>query len=166
MKNQEKKYEVDSFNTILDQIKVMGLTKIKDVASEHYYGKKEGNDVEKFVVYSDRVEVHVWKNIDGRFIPTEDYQIESKEKGLLWLKQRGFTQVNIVTMNYTEYQYQDGSIGLYTIDDFHHSAILNLPAGEHQNAEKVFNLENSKIITVPYNKLLQSMGKLRTIKLN
>ncbi|HTK03617.1 MAG TPA: hypothetical protein VL401_02500 [Alphaproteobacteria bacterium] len=164
-KSQEKKYQIDSFEFIQNLIRQKNLKKIREVTSVHYYGKKDGNDVEKIVVYPDRVEVHVWKNIDGNFVSVEDFKVDSEQKGLKWLKSRGFKEANIINMDYTEYGYEDGTIGLYTIDDFHKSAILNFPPNKHQDVEKVFGLQSSEVITVPYNKLMEKMGKLRTLDL-
>lgn len=165
-KLQEKKYQIDSFEPILKIIKKKDLKKLKEVTSVHYYGKHDGNDVEKFVEYPDRVEVHVWKEINGVFTPTEDFSLKNKDEGIAWLKKRGFTEANIVKMDYTEYAYKDGTIGLYTIDDFHHSIILNFPNGEHETVEKEFGLQNAEAIKVPYNKLLEKKGKLRSTNLD
>lgn len=164
-KPQEKKYQVDSFDTILRLIKEINLKKIKEVTSLHYYGKKDSNDVEKFVVYPDRVEVHVFKNVDGNFVSVEDFKIDSEQKGFEWLKSRGFTEANLIKMDYVEYGYKDGTVGLYTIDDFYKSVILYFSPKDHLEVEKLFGLENSEVITIPYNKLMEKMGKLRTIKL-
>ncbi len=164
-KLQEKKCQVESFDPILKLIKEKDLKKLKEVTSVHYYGKHEGNDVEKFVEYPDRVEVHVFKEIDGKFASTEDFKVKDKKEGIAWLKQRGFKEANIVKMEYVEYTYKNGVVGLYTIDDFHHSIILNYPEGGHETVEKEFGLQNSEVITIPYNKLLETMGKLRSINL-
>jgi hypothetical protein len=162
----EKKYQVDSFDPILKIIKAKKLKKIRNVTSVHYYGKHEGNDVEKFIEYPDSVKVHIWKEIDGKFTPVDDFPLKDKAEGIAWLKKRGFKEANIVKMDYTEYRYQNGNIGLYTIDDFHKSVILSLPEGKHEDTEKEFGLQDSVIITIPYNKLLERLGKLRTIKLD
>jgi hypothetical protein len=162
----EKKYQLDSFTPILKIIKEKKLIKLKEVASVHYYAKHEGNDIEKFVEYPDRVEVHVWKEVNGEFTPTENFLIKDKSEGLAWLKRRGNKIANIVKMDYTEYEYKNGTVGLYTIDDFHHSIILNFSEGEHENVEKDFGLQKAETITVPYNKMLEKMGKLRSINLD
>jgi hypothetical protein len=166
MSLQEKKYSIDSFDPVLAIIKEKGLIKTKEVTSVHYYGNHEGNDVEKFVEYHDRVEAHVWKEVDGKFTPTENFLLRDKNDGFNWLKKRGFTKANIVKMKYSEYGYKEGIIGLYTVDDFHKSIILSYPAGEHETIEKELGLENSEVITLPYNKLLEKMGKLRSINLD
>ena len=166
MKLQEKKYQVDSFDPILELIKEKGLKKLKEVTSVHYYGKHEGNDVEKFIEYPDRVEIHIFKEKDGKFIPTEEFLLKNKDEGFDWLKERGFKEVNIVKMDYVEYAYKNGAVGLYTIDDFHRSVILNFPEGGHEVMEKEFGLQNVELITVPYNKLLEKMGKLRSLSLD
>lgn len=163
---QEKKYSINSFAPVLKIIKEKGLKKVKGVSSVHYCGNHEGNGVEKFVEYPDRVEVHGWKEINGKFTPTENFSLKDKTEGINWLKKRGFKTASVVKMDHMDYGYKDGTIGLYTIDDFLHSIILSYPEGEHEAVEKEFGLENAKVITLPYNKILEKTGKLRTINLD
>ena len=59
MNHQEKKYRVESFDDIQKKLLVCGATLERRVISIHYYGVHDGNDVEKFVVYPDRTEVHI-----------------------------------------------------------------------------------------------------------
>lgn len=162
---QEKKYSVDSFEPILELISKKSLSVLKKVTSVHYYGKHEGLDVEKFVEYPDRVEVHVLKEHNGKFTPTEDFPLKDREEGFAWLKKRGYKVANIVKMDYVEYKYKNGTLGLYRIDDFLLSIILNYPPGKHEVIEKEFGLENTDQIIIPYNKMLEKMGKLQSINL-
>lgn len=166
MKLQEKKYRVGSFTNILKILQDKGAKKIQEVTSTHYYGEHKGNDVEKFVEYVDRCEIHVLKESGGQFTMAEHKPIADKEQGLAWLKSRGFTKANIVKMDYTQYAYKNGTVGLYTIDDFLCSVILDYPHGQHETIEKEFGLQNTEVISVPYNKLLEQMGRLRSMKLN
>jgi hypothetical protein len=165
MQLQEKKYLVKSFRSILKIINEKNLTKSKEVHSTHYYGEHKGNDVEKFVEYPDRVEVHVLKEVDGKFVPTDDFRVKNKSEGIAWLKKRGFSTANIVKMDYDEYEYKGGTLGLYTIDNFLLSVILNYPPGKHEEVEKEFNLQNAEQLTIPYNKQLRELGKLRSVSL-
>lgn len=165
MKPQEKKYLVDSFTTIQKLLKEKGTKKRQEIVSTHYYGQHVGNDVKKFVEYVDRYEVHALKEEDGKFTMTEHKQIADKEEGVSWLKGKGYTTANIVKMVYTEYEYKNGTVGLYIINDFLHSVILYYPSGLHDAIEKEFALQNAEVITVPYNKLLEQMGRSRSIKL-
>lgn len=166
MKPQEKKYLVDSFTAIQKILNEKGAKKEKEIVSTHYYGQHIGNDVEKFVEYVDRFEVHVLKENDGRFTMTEHRSIADKDEGITWLKGKGYETANIVKMAYVEYVYKNGTVGLYTIDDFLHSVILYYPPEEHESIEKKFGLENAEVITVPYNKYLEQLGRLRSMKLN
>ena len=165
MKPQEKKYRVSSFAHIEQILKKVGAKKAKEIVSTHYYGVHEGNDVEKFVEYPDRCEIHVLKEQDGRFTMTEHRPITDKAEGLVWLKRRGFTTANIVSMAYTEYAYKDGTVGLYMIDDFLSSVILYYLPEKISEMEKEFELENAEVISLPYNKYLDTLGKRRTMKL-
>lgn len=166
MKPQEKKYLVDSFADIQKILKRVGAKKGKEVVAIHYYGQHKGNDVEKFVEYTDRYEIHVLKEQNGRFTLTEHSPIPDKEAGMAWLKSRGYTMANIVKMAYTEYGYKDGTVGLYTIDDFLKSVILYYPPGQHETIEKEFGLQTAEVIRVPYNKLLEQMSRLRSMQLH
>lgn len=165
MKPQEKKYLVDSFTEIQKRLKEKGAIKSQEIISTHYYGEHAGKDIEKFVEYADRVEIHVWKEQNGLLTMTEHTPIANKEKGFAWLIRRGYTHASIVKMEYSEYEYKNGTVGLYTINDFLHSIVLCYPPGTHAAIEKEFGLQNAKVISVPYNKLLQQMGRLRSTKL-
>lgn len=158
----EKKYRVYGFDQIEELLKRAGAKEVKRVNSTHYYGEHEGNDVEKFVVYPDRTEIHVLKESDGKFTLTESKQIAGKEDGLAWLKSRGYKKANIVDMNYGEYAYNNGTVGLYVIDDFLYSVVLSYPVGQHEQVEKDFGLETAEVIRLPYNKYLASLGRLRS----
>lgn len=162
----EKKYWVEGFEQMEKVLKSAGAKVVKRVTSTHYYGEHEGNDVEKFVVYPNRTEIHVLKESDGKFSLTESKPIAGKEEGLAWLKSRGYSQANIVDMNYTEYAYKNGLVGLYTIDNFLYSVVLSYSEGQHQEVEKDFGLETAEVIAVPYNKYLASLSRLRTIVLS
>lgn len=166
MERQEKKYLVDSFSNIQKTLDRAEAKKGQEIVAIHYYGQHKGNDVEKFVEYTDRYEIHILKESDGRFTLTEHSPIPDKEAGIAWLKGRKYTTANIVKMAYTEYEHKNGTIGLYIIDDFLHSVILYYPPGAHEAIEKEFGLQTAKVITVPYNKLLEQLGRLRSMQLN
>ena len=138
---------------------------MKEIVSTHYYGEHKGNDVEKFVEYADRCEIHILQEQDGKFTMTEHRSITNKDEGFSWLKSRGFTTANIVTMAYTEYEYKEGTVGLYVIDDFLSSVILYYSPEKLEAMEKEFELEHAEVISLPYNKYMNTLGKLRTMKL-
>lgn len=165
MKHQEKKYLADSFTTIQKILKKKGAKMKQEIVSTHYYGQHEGNDVEKFVEYEDKYEVHALKEEGGRFTMTEHKLITDKEAGKAWLKGKGYTKASIVKMAYTECEYKNGTVGLYTINDFLRSVILYYPPDQHEEMEKEFGLDNAEVITVPYNKYMEQMGRSRSMKL-
>lgn len=66
-------------------------------------------------------------------------------------------------MDATDYEYHGGIVGLYIINDFLNSVILDFPVSEHQDMEQVFGLNKAKVISVPYNKYLDSIGKSRLL---
>lgn len=165
MKYQEKKYRVDSFIEVLEILNKANASKGKEVVNVHYYVQQESNDVVKLVKFSDRNEIHILKVIDGKYSLTENIPMPSVEAGLAWLKEKGYKTVNIVKMAYTDYDYEGGIVGLYIIDDFLYSVILDFPNGEHDKMEKVFGINPKDVIRIPYNKYLDSIGKLRSKEL-
>lgn len=166
MIHQEKKYLVDSFIQIRTLLDSVGAKKTRDVTSIHYYGEHESNDVEKFVEYPDHLAIHILKESDGTFTLLESIPITSKDDGLAWLKLRGYTIANIVRMIYSEYAYNNGKIGLYTIDGIVHSVILDFPVSHLKSMETKFGLESSEVISLPFNKYLQHIGHLRSMRLS
>ncbi len=150
---------------VLKILKKKGAIKKQEIVSTHYYGQHTGNDVEKFVEYVDRYEVHSLKESGGRFTMTEHKPIADKNAGISWLKGKGYTDASIVKMVYTEYEYKNGTVGLYTINDFLHSVILYYTPDQHESMEKEFSLENAEVITIPYNKYLEQLGNSRSMKL-
>ncbi len=165
MKLQEKKYRVESFKTILKLLNDKRAKKEKEIISIHYYGEHRGNDVTKFVEYTDRFEIHILKESNGMFEMIEHRKIPDKKSGLIWLKQQGFNKANVVKMEYAEYTYKNGTVGLYIINDFLYSVILYFQSSEHKTMEKEFGLEKAEVITIPYNKYLDKMGRLKSIDL-
>lgn len=162
----EKKYLVEDFDAIEKLLREKNAKKILEETSIHYYGQHEGNNVEKFIEYSDRYEMHILKEKDGKFVLTEKMPLKDKDAGIAWLKKQGYTTANVVKMSYRKYSYKQGTIGLYTIDDFLHAVILYYPQGEHESVEQEFCLAHVKRITVPFNKLLEQLGKLRSVGLS
>jgi len=165
MKLQEKKYRVESFIKILQLLKEKGAMKIKEIKSTHYYGQHEGNNVEKFVEYSDHFEIHILDEIDGQFVMKEHKIILDKNAGIAWLKNRGYKVADVVKMDYSEYEYKNGTIGLYIVDNFLYSIILNYPPSNHKNMEEEFGLSSSEVIVLPYNKYLKNIDQLKSLKL-
>jgi len=163
MEPQEKKYRVTEFDVIIRALAGAGAKKGKHVTSVHYYGQHDGSNVEKFVVYPDRTEIHTLTESDGKFILDEHRKISGKAEGFAWLKERGYRTVNIVQMDYSEYEYDGGTVGLYTIDDHVYSVILYYPPDMLSRMEQVFGLSDAAQITVPYNMYLKKLGKLRSV---
>ena len=64
-----------------------------------------------------------------------------------------------------DYEYKNGNVGLYIIDDFLYSVILDFPEGQHKVVEKELGLNAAELINIPYNKLLEKIGCLRSMNL-
>ncbi len=165
MKHQEKKYRVDSFSEIKKILEGKGAKKDKGVVTTHYYAPQESNGVVKLVDYTDSNEIHILEESQGRFSLKDSIPVENTNAGLKWLKDKGYRTANVVRMVNTDYKYKNGIVGLYIIDGFLHSVILDFPEGQHEAIEKEFGLDNAEVISIPYNKYLEKIGKLQTIKL-
>ena len=165
MKHQEKKYRVDSFEKALNILKQSKAVKEIEIINIHYYAQKEGNGVVKLVKYEDKNEIHILDEIDGKYILKEKIPMKSVEAGLKWLKDKGYKAVDIVKMDYTDYVYKGGIVGLYTINDFLCSVILDYHEGQHKTKEKEFGLSKDDVINLPYNKYLEKLGKNNSMNL-
>ncbi len=165
MNHMEKKYRVDSFDTILQKLKAFGSTPEKESKSEHYYTHQPNNDVVKLVVHTGKAEIHKLKEHDGKFTLTDTIPLTNTKAGMSWLKQHGYTTLDVVKMSHVDYPYKGGIVGVYTINDFLRSVILDNLAGQHEAIEAELGLQAAERIDVPYNKYLESIGKLRQIDL-
>ncbi len=166
MKHQEKKYHVKSFTEIEAKLKALGAKQINTTSSTHYYAKQTGNNVVKLVHYSDKDEIHILDESNGTFSLKETIPVKDTAAGFQWLKDKGYTTVDIVKMDYADYEYKNGIVGLYVINDFLRSVILDFPEQEHEAMEKLFGLNGSELITIPYNKYLKQLGQLEAIDLS
>ncbi len=165
MTHQEKKYRVTSFADITKKLDALGAKRSNEVITTHYYGKPAKADVEKIVAYADHTEIHIVKRPQGKIVLTDPLPISDTSAGFLWLKERGYTGADVVKMAYTEYGYKDGTVGLYTIDDFLYSVILAFPDNHVNEVTKELGLETAEPIHELYNGYLAKLGRLRSIKL-
>lgn len=165
MKYLEKKYRVDSFTKILRLLNEKVAKKGQEVVTTHYYTRQESNDVVKLVKFIDKNEIHILEEKQGRFSLKQNIPVPSTDAGLQWLKDKGYKTVNIVKMTNIDYEYKNGIVGLYIIDDFLYSIILDFPEGQHEVMEKELGLNSAEIINIPYNKLLEKIGRLRSMNL-
>ncbi len=165
MKHQETKYRVDSFSHIQKLLEAAGAKKGEQNITIHYYAEQKSNDVIKLVKYVDRNEIHILKESLGKYSLQDNIPVENTGAGLQWLKDKGFKTVNIVKMVYTDYDYKNGIVGLYKINDFLFSVILDFPKGQQHAIEKEFGLNSRQIIIIPYDKLLHQLGRARSINI-
>lgn len=163
MRHQEKKYRVDDFHAIEAKLHQVRAKKLNETVSTHYYTHQQTNDVVKLVQYADRNEIHILEESNGKFTLKENIPVESREAGLKWLRGQGYEVVDVVRMAYTDYQYRGGIVGLYVINDFLHSVILDFPEEQGQEIEQEFHLAQAELISIPYNKYLERIGKLESI---
>jgi hypothetical protein len=165
MKHHEKKYLVKDFDDIQARLNAVDAKKVKSDSSLHYYAKQRGNDVVKLVKYQGKNEIHVLTETNGTFALKNNLPVKDTADGLKWLKDNGFTKIGLVKMDNTDYTFGAGIVGLYAINDFLHSVILDFPVDQHLKMQKVFGLDDAKMIEVPYNKYLEKIGRLKLTKL-
>ncbi len=166
MKYQEKKYKVDSFAPILQFLNQKGAKKGEEIVTTHFYTPQPNNDVVKLVQFSDKNEIHVLKETNGKYSLIDRIPVPDTKAGLQWLKNHGYKNVSIVTMAYTDCEYKNGIIGLYLINDSLLSVILDFPPDQHDKIEKELGLEKAEVISLPYNKYLENIGLLKTITID
>lgn len=165
MKYAEKKYRVDDFVAVKRKLETFGAKKENQVTTTHYYARHEGNNVTKLVEYDDHNEIHILQESKGKFTLKENTPVKNVEAGLKWLRDKGYTTLDVVKMVYVDYRYKEGTVGLYVINDFLHSVILDFPEQQHDVIEKQFGLSTAEVISIPYNKYLQRVGQIKSIKL-
>ena len=165
MKYQEKKYKVDSFVTISKLLNEKGAKNEKEVVTMHYYTQQLNNEVVKLVEYDNHNEIHILTESNGKYLLKQKIPVLTTEAGLKWLKDKGYKIVDLVKMVYTDYEYKNGIVGLYVINDFLYSVILDFPEGQLKTIENEFGLSNIEIINIPYNKLLDQLGRLHSMDL-
>lgn len=165
MKYLEKKYRVNSFTKILNLLNKNKAKKKQEIVTVHYYAQQESNNVVKLVKYIDKNEIHILEEFQGKFSLKQNIPVSNTDAGLQWLKNKGYKTVTVIKITHTNYEYKNGIVGLYLIDNFLHSVILEYPQGQHEMIEKEFGLQTAEVISTPYNRLLLKMGHLHLMDL-
>ena len=101
------------------------------------------------------------KESDGKFTLADRIPMSDVSAGLRWLRDKGYESCTTIKITHTDYEYNVGLIGLYIINDLLYSVILDFPGNKHLAMEKQFGLEEAEQITIPYNKILENMGKIK-----
>lgn len=158
MKHQEKKYRVNRFDKILEKLETLGCRQAGHSVSTHYYAKRADDNVTKLVEKSGQYEIHVLEEESGKFTLKQNIAVADKQAGLDWLKKSGFTDFTIVKMDQVDYEYKDGIVGLYRINDDLFSIILDYPSGQHEAIADELGMEAAEVIDLPYNKYLESLA--------
>ncbi len=162
-KQLEKKFRVSSFNAMTLKIDELGATPTVEVSATHYYAKLDSDDTLKMIDYGDRVEIHSVSTKNGLHSIDEEITVESVEEGMQWFKLRGYSELEMLKMHDQEYAYLDGGLALYTVEDEVFSVILGYSEDELPEMEKLFGLDSCEEISVPYNKYMAQLKKLRRI---
>lgn len=104
----------------------------------------------------EKCEVHIFKEQNGTFSLTNTVKVKDKNDGILWLKKNGFQEIMHIKMEHDDYEYEDGIVGLYIINDRLRSVILDYKPKKLQKMNKLFNLDKAETISQPYNQYLKS----------
>ncbi len=165
MKHQEKKYRVESFEGIEKALTDLGARSGETSTSTHYYAQHAGPGVTKLVIHGDGAAVHVLDEANGKFTLRENIPVDSKAAGLKWLQDKGFDEVSEVDMTHTDYEYLGGLVGLYTINEWLRSVILDYSDGQHDAIANELGLGSAEVITLPYNKYIEEQRRSDTMDL-
>lgn len=166
MKRVEMKFQVNSFRPIEDKLQKLGSKKGTSTTLVNYYARQDSKDVVKLVHYPDRDEIAMLTESNGTFLLKERIAVDSTKAGLEWLKNKGYSLVDVVEMHCTEYEYAGGIVGLYLINGWLHSVILDFPTQQHTDMKELFSLTQAQEITVPYNLYLEQAGKVQSLTLS
>lgn len=165
MKYLETKYRVKDFGAIEQRLKDLGAQPIKMSETTHFYAQRPDLNVTKLVDYGNRWQIHELAEANGTFALTRKIDMPSRQAGLDWLRNQGYHKVQVVTMADRGFEVPDGEIGLYLINDWLTSVIVDVPA-EYQDAwAQKLELHAQDIITTPYNVLLESLGRANFMQL-
>lgn len=163
MTKQERKYLVKSFTKIKKILSNKKISQSQYSATDHFYGRQKGNNVTKLVKYSDKLEIHVLEEEDGIYLLKKTIPMKTVNEGINWLRNSGFSVIDIVKMESITYDYLGGLVRLYLIDGWLHSVILSHDNEKLSEVEKKLGIKKADVIAQPYNVYLESLGKLRTM---
>lgn len=158
MRYQEKKYRVENFDQILRKLQKLGCNQVGHSISTHYYAKQADNNVTKLVEKAGQYEIHILEEKAGKFTLKKNIAVDSKQVGLAWLEKAGFSDLTVVRMDHTDYEYKGGLVGLYVINGKLFSVILDFPSGEHETVTAELGVEAAEVIEAPYNKYLELLA--------
>ncbi len=154
-KHTEKKFKVASFTDIRRILKELNAKHASRSESHHYYGMQQSRDVTKLVLSENKCEIHILKEQDGTFTLTKTIKVKDKHEGIKWLEKNGFKEIMHIKMAHDDYEYDNGIVGLYVINDELLSVILDYPLSRHQEISELFKLSSAEVIEQPYNQYLK-----------
>jgi hypothetical protein len=166
MKHQEKKYRVENFAAIEGRLTTLNAEKISKSSSTHYYIPQPNNNVVKIVKDSDRCEVHKLSEAGGKFNLTQKIALKGMNEAMAWLRGNNYDEVAVVSMSHADFAHRGGIVGLYVINDFLYSIILDFPSSQHDDVAQELGMSGAEVIEVPYNKYLEQMGRLELTKID
>lgn len=154
-KHTEKKFKVTSFADIKHTLERLGARQVSKSESHHYYGMQQSKDVTKLVLSENKCEIHILKEQDGTFTLTNTIKVKDKHEGIKWLEDNGFKERMHVKMAHDDYEYDNGIVGLYVINDELLSVILDYPLNQHEKIMELLKLSSAEVIEQPYSQYLK-----------
>ncbi|MCB9813173.1 MAG: hypothetical protein H6772_02070 [Pseudomonadales bacterium] len=161
MSKQEKKYRIKSFDSIKEFLTQKNVLPIRSSLTYHYYGQQDTNNVTKLVQYADKQEIHILEESDGLFSLKEIIPVSTKKEGFSWLRSHGFKEIGEVKMESQTFDYSEGLVRLYLIDDWLHAIILSHVGDNLLQVEAELGLDSEEVISQPFNVYLDLIGKLK-----
>ena len=124
--HSEQKYRVDSFDNILPCLRNLAVTSPIEGTSYHHYTRRPGNDVLKLVVTGGAASIHRLGEHEGRFQLEEAWPVADRTTGFGWFREQGFAELDGVEMSHSKYRHGDGIVGVYVIDGWLRSVMVDL----------------------------------------
>ncbi len=165
MNTAEKKLRVTYLDPTKTALQKLGAKLVGSEKTTHIYAARDDGNVTKLVVYDERSEIHELTQTSGTFELTSCHKVNSREAGIKWLKAQGYTKFRKIIMNSTTYKVLDGTVGLYTINSQLKSVIIDAPSNRRNELTKQLSLENSEVISLPFDQYLASRGQLDSFNL-
>lgn len=152
----EKKFLVESLDSVLDKLQQLGAKASPGVSSHHTYADTEGPEIVKMVESGGNIWVHEMADRGGTFELVKTTPVDSKEAGLELLNLLKPTNIQTLKIDYINYYLENATIGLYTLNDSIYSVIIYSDPNYHDKLAKKLGLNNVETIEVPFNHLLSS----------
>lgn len=160
----EELYLVDDFAPVEDRLQALGAADLGEHVSLHYCAHVESGSL-KVVKRETGWDITEMAEEDGQFEVVSQKSIGNKDEGFAVLRERGFNEVEVVEMNYHEYDLKGGIVGLYVLNKLIKSVVIDYPEGEHVEIKKELLLDDAQKINMSFSVLLRDTDARVVIQL-